>query len=69
MTNYLRTNKEVAVYVEELLERFAPVSPLTMTIIPVKSEGYSVRIATGSSSDDTEQEQVARFFSETQVNT
>jgi hypothetical protein len=40
-----------------------------MTITPDSSGGYSVHTVTDASSGDTEQELVARFFSETQVNT
>lgn len=69
MKTYLESKYSLAEYVDDRLRCFAFDCPLTMTMQREPSGGYSVQIVTEELSDDTEQEQVAKFFSETQVNT
>ena len=61
--------RELVEYVEDMLLSSAFGWPLTMTIRPEPLEGFSATIVTGELSDDIEKEQVASFFSQTQVNT
>lgn len=63
-------NKDDAVeFVNDLRQAFPNASQSITITTPEKSGACSVLIATSGSSDDTEQEQVAKFFSDTQVNT
>lgn len=66
---YFESRAAVVEYVADLMHTFGQDWPLTMIITPEKSEGYSVQIVTDTSLADKEQEQVASFFSQTQVNT
>jgi hypothetical protein len=68
MTNYSADKTTVVRYVENQLTNSEHDLPWTMTITPGKSGAYCVTIAIDESSDDTEQERVASFFSLTQVN-
>lgn len=69
MKRYFEYGKDVAGFVDDTL-RYSPFAwPLTMTITPEKSGGYCVTTATDTSWDGTDEEQVAKFYSQTQVNT
>lgn len=66
--HYSASRQATVLLVEDLLMALSPDWPLTMTIAPAKSGGFFVRIATDTSSDDIDEEQVVKFYSETQVN-
>lgn len=59
----------VVQFVSDLLQNLDYGSQLTMTITAERSGDYSVSTAIDLSSVDTDETTVARFFSETQVNT
>lgn len=67
MTIFFDNKERLAAFVVDQLQYSKPGSPLTTIITPVKSVGYYVSIVTGESSEDTEL-QMAKFFSDTQVN-
>jgi hypothetical protein len=66
--SYFKNKEDVVRFVDDLLNTFTDGSPLTMTIKPSASEGFSVSIVTELSLDDLEAQRGA-FFSLTQVNT
>lgn len=67
--SYFKTKTEVVAYVNDLLSTFGSNWPLTMTITPVPSEGFSVQLVTETLSDATEQDLAVLSFLPTQVNT
>lgn len=68
MIAYFESKKEAAQFAEDLEKTFPGTSPLTMITLQGKYAVSYALSAIASLSDDTEQEQVAKFFSETQVN-
>lgn len=65
----LQDREEIAGVVADRLETLPKNLPWTMTITRGRSGDYSVRSVIDTLWDDTEQEQVAQFFSQTQPNT
>lgn len=68
MKHYFEDKPDVVEFVNDQLEYLSSDCPWTMTITRELSGGYCVLSAIDLLSEDIE-EQVARFFSETQVNT
>ena len=67
--NSLQNKTELVAYVADLLTVFELSLPLTMTITPEASGGFSVRCVTEMLSDATEQDLAVLSFLPTQVNT
>lgn len=68
MKAYFSSRMQLVQYVDDLLSLSKLDLPLTMTITQGKSEDSYAISAITKSSEDTEQELVATFFSQTQVN-